>query len=120
MAEDDYCYLTTTGRRTGQRHEIEIWYSPTEDGRTLYLLAGARERSDWVRNLSANPRCTVRIGRRDAPMRRAQGRILHDGDPEDVVARDLVFAKYQGRSSGDLTDWRARSLPVALDLDLGD
>lgn len=120
MAGDDYCYLTTTGRLTGKRHEIEIWYAEADDGRTLYFLAGARDRSDWVRNLAANPGCTVRIGRRDAPMRRAQGRVLRDDDPEDAVARALVFDKYQGRSSGDLTNWRGRSLPVALDVDLGD
>ena len=24
---DDYCYLTTTGRRSGRPHRIEIWYA---------------------------------------------------------------------------------------------
>ena len=26
-AADDFCYLTTTGRRTGNPHEIEIWFA---------------------------------------------------------------------------------------------
>ena len=40
MAEDDYCYLVTTGRRSGQPHEIEIWYEhdPLAPA-TLFLLA---------------------------------------------------------------------------------
>ena len=52
--DDDYCYLTTRGRVTGNDHEIEIWYA--RDGDTLYLLAGAGDASDWVRNLQADPR----------------------------------------------------------------
>src|SRR6185312_13518616 len=37
-ADLDYCYITTTGRRSGKPHTIEIWFAL--DGRTLYLLAG--------------------------------------------------------------------------------
>src|SRR5690606_11478240 len=51
-ANKPYAYLTTTGRRTGQPHRIEIWFG-VDEGR-MYLLAGGRERSDWVRNLLAN------------------------------------------------------------------
>ena len=59
MAEDDYCYLTTRGRVSGQPHEIEIWFTADDD--TLYMLAGAGDRSDWVRNLRAEPAVTVRV-----------------------------------------------------------
>ena len=52
-AEDDFCYLTTRGRVTGEPHEIEIWFAIHGD--TLYLLAGAGDRSDWVRNLRGRP-----------------------------------------------------------------
>jgi hypothetical protein len=31
-------------------------------------------------------------------------------------ARSLVFSKYAPRSGSDLTGWRDRALPVALDL----
>jgi deazaflavin-dependent oxidoreductase (nitroreductase family) len=118
VADDDYCYLTTTGRRTGRPHEIEIWYAAPAGGRTLYLLAGGGGSSDWVRNLAADPACTVRIGSRQAPARRAHARILAATDADDPVARTLVHDKYQARYDGDLADWRQRALPVALDLDL--
>jgi hypothetical protein len=36
--DDEYCYLTTTGRRTGRPHRIEIWFGQRD--RTFYLLAG--------------------------------------------------------------------------------
>src|SRR5262245_66147729 len=60
--EAQYLCLTTTGRRTGRPREIEIWFTRRE-GR-LYLVAEHRERAQWVRNLRALPRVTVRVGRR--------------------------------------------------------
>jgi hypothetical protein len=73
---------------------------------------------DWVRNLAANPACTVRIGRDGEPLE-ATGRLLDsDDDGEEATrAAGLVFEKYQPRYGGDLTDWRGRSLVVAIDLD---
>lgn len=124
MAEDDFCYLTTQGRRSGAPHEIEIWYELDEGtvaigpGGTIFLLAGARRDSDWVRNAAANPAVTVRFGT-DPRVHRATARVL-DGTGvdagEEARARHLVFMKYQGRAGGDLSDWRERALPVAIDL----
>jgi deazaflavin-dependent oxidoreductase (nitroreductase family) len=107
----DFCYLTTRGRVTGRPHEIEIWFAL--DDRTLYLLSGGGHRSDWVRNLRVDPSVTVRIG---AVSRPARARVLTLGTDEDRRARQLVFAKYQPRSSGSLVDWRERALVVALDV----
>jgi len=107
---DDFCYLTTRGRVTGNDHEIEIWYA--RDGDTLYLLAGAGSRSDWVRNLQADPRVRVRL---DDVVHDAHGRVVTD-PTEDERARTLVFEKYQPRNHGELVTWRERALPVALDL----
>ncbi len=109
MARDDYCYLTTTGRRTGRPHRIEIWYA--RDGQTLYLLSGGGRASDWVQNLIANPDVEVEV---DGAIWPARGRVLEDGEAEH--GRDLVFAKYAAREEDDLTAWRQRALPVALDL----
>ena len=109
--DDDFCYLTTRGRRSGQPHEIEIWFAL--DGRTLYFLAGARDGSDWVRNVMAEPAVSVRVRDRTYAGR---GRVVAEGD-ESERARTLVFDKYQPRSSGSLSDWRVRSLPVAVDLE---
>jgi deazaflavin-dependent oxidoreductase (nitroreductase family) len=113
MADDDYCYLTTTGRRSGRPHRIEIWYAA--DGDTLYLLAGGGRGSDWVRNLEAEPAIEVEL---DGVVRPARGRIL-DGGEEAARARALVFAKYDARGHGDLSGWRERALPVAVDLQAG-
>jgi deazaflavin-dependent oxidoreductase (nitroreductase family) len=118
-ADDDYCYLTTRGRVSGQPHEIEIWFAVDRaSGTTLHMLAGARDASDWVRNLVADPEVTVRV--RDV-IYDARGRVVtgagtdEDAD-EERRARDSVFAKYQPRNAGELVTWRERALPVALDV----
>lgn len=107
---DDFCYVTTTGRRTGRPHRIEIWYAAADS--TLYLLAGGGRSSDWVKNLLADPAV---LGEIDGDERPARGRVL-EGTGEADRARSLVFAKYAPRYQGDLTDWRERALPIALDL----
>jgi deazaflavin-dependent oxidoreductase (nitroreductase family) len=107
--DDDFCYLTTRGRRTGDPHEIEIWFAL--DGTTLYMLSGGRDRSDWVKNLLREPRVTVRIADRTFDGR---ARVVEDAS-EDARARELVFEKYAPTYSGDLTDWRQSSLPIAVD-----
>ncbi len=115
MAEDDFCYLTTTGRISGDPHEIEIWYEldPVAPA-TAFLLAGGGHGSDWVRNLASDPVAMVRFGT-DPAVQQVRARVLDDETDESRRARDLVFAKYQARGHGDLADWRERSLPVALD-----
>ena len=108
---DDYCYLTTTGRRTGRPHRIEIWYAKA--GNTLYLLSGGGRSSDWVQNMLDDPAVMVEV---DGVEHRAAARVLAGDSDEAELARDLVFDKYAPRSGDDLTDWRQRSQPVALDL----
>jgi deazaflavin-dependent oxidoreductase (nitroreductase family) len=110
-ADLDFCYLTTRGRVTGRPHEIEIWFVRDED--TLYLLAGGGERSDWVRNLRAQPAVTVRVGDVTSA---AGARVVDDGTTEDGHARRLVFEKYQPRSGGDLRSWRDTAVAVAIDV----
>ena|SRR5579884_1790082 len=109
-AEHLYCYLTTTGRRTGRPHEIEIWFGRT--GNTLYLLSGGRDRSDWVRNLQRDPKVTVRLGEETY---HAKARVLSSGTEEDTQARRMLVGKY-ATAEDDLVDWGRRSLVVALDL----
>jgi deazaflavin-dependent oxidoreductase (nitroreductase family) len=110
VSGDDYCYLTTHGRVTGDDHEIEIWY--VREATRLFMLAGAGEPSDWVRNLQVDPSVRVRI---DDVTYAASARVVTDPD-EDRHARTVVFEKYQPRNDGELVTWRERALPVAIDL----
>ena len=110
LASESYCYLTTTGRVSGEPREIEIWFAL--EGSTLYMLSGGRDRSDWVKNLTRTPAVSVRIAERAF-----DGRARVVGDPEEEErVRRLVFDKYAASYSGDLTEWRDSSLPIAVDL----
>ena len=60
VTELPYLYLTTTGWKSGQPHEIEIWFIALE-GR-YYLIAEREERSHWVQNLRRQPAVTFRVG----------------------------------------------------------
>ena len=109
LAEEDFCYLTTTGRVTGRPHEIEIWFAIEE--RTLYMLSDGRECSDWVKNLQRNPRVTVRIGDQRFE---GQARVVEEPEEEEL-ARRLLVEKYES-VPGSLSNWRRTALPVAVDL----
>jgi deazaflavin-dependent oxidoreductase (nitroreductase family) len=110
LAALEYCYVTTTGRRTGRPHTIEIWFAV--HGETIYLLSGGGETSDWVRNLSEHPTVGLRLGHRDLICR---ARLVEDPG-EDELARRLLIEKYAPRYSDDLEEWRRTALPVAIDL----
>lgn len=86
MSEPEFLYLTTTGRRSGQPREIEIWFTE-RDGR-YYLLAEHGEQTSWVQNLRTNPHVTVRVGERAfAASARVVDTAADDGLRDDVRVR---------------------------------
>lgn len=112
-AKETYCYLTTKGRKSGNPHEIEIWFAISEN--TLYLLAGGRDKADWVKNLLNDPHVTVRIGKRAF---NGFARIVSD-EKEDGMARTLLADKYNEREQdGSLTPWAQSALAVGIALSL--
>jgi deazaflavin-dependent oxidoreductase (nitroreductase family) len=111
LANEDFCYLTTVGRRSGKPHTIEIWFA-REDA-ILYLLSGGGGKADWVRNLRKSPEVKVRIGTRTV-LARARARVTRE---EDALARRLLDEKYMGWKTGKrLSSWARNALPVAIDL----
>ena len=104
--DEPYCYLTTTGRVSGEPREIEIWFGL--EGQTLYLLSGGGDRSNWVRNLKREPRVVVRIGDQQLA---GTARVVEESE-ERERARVLLAAKYGMEDS----EWRRTGLPIAVDL----
>ncbi len=107
-AGEDYCYLTTTGRVSGEPREIEIWFGLHDD--VLYMLAGGGRRANWVRNLMRDPSVRVRIAGRTL---KGRARLVEDA-AEDSLARGLLHDKYSEGSDG-LASWRDTALPVAVE-----
>ena len=111
LLREDYCYVTTTGRKSGLPREIEIWFGI--NGNTLYLLSGGGDQSQWVKNLLANPNVTVRIAKHSF---NGVARIVSE-EKQETMARHLLAGKYQGWKEGKpLSDWGRTALVIGIDL----
>jgi deazaflavin-dependent oxidoreductase (nitroreductase family) len=68
--------LETTGRKTGEPRRVPV--GKALDGDTLWVVAEHGRRAAYVRNIEAQPRVRVRIGR---DWRTGTARVLPDDDP---------------------------------------
>jgi deazaflavin-dependent oxidoreductase (nitroreductase family) len=93
--ETPYIYVTTIGRKSGNPHEIEIWFVDYEGA--YYLVSGGGEAADWVKNIRANPTVTLRVGAQDADPVQALGRPIERAQEPELAAAvaALMEAKYQ-------------------------
>jgi len=111
LAGEDFAYLTTTGRKSGRPHRIEIWFA-IENG-VLYMLSGGGDSADWVQNIKKNGQVRIQVGTRSAS---AKARTVRSAR-EDQRARELLDEKYMGWASGrKLSSWARGSTPIAVDL----
>jgi deazaflavin-dependent oxidoreductase (nitroreductase family) len=74
--------LETTGRRSGRPRRTPVGKALVGD--TLWVVAEHGRRAAYVRNIEANPRVRVRIGR---DWRTGTARVLPDDDPRERQRR---------------------------------
>jgi deazaflavin-dependent oxidoreductase (nitroreductase family) len=79
--------LETTGRRSGQPRRTPVTNGLQRGTDTFWLVAEHGRRAAYVRNIEADPRVRVRIGRR---WRTGTGHVLPDDDP---VARQRLLPR---------------------------
>jgi len=103
--EEQYLYLTTTGRKTGEPREIEIWF--TQLGGRYYLIAEHREKANWVQNILHQPRVSFRISDQTFD---GTGRVVDEATEGELLrsARALSERKY-GWSDGLVVELAADS-----------
>jgi deazaflavin-dependent oxidoreductase (nitroreductase family) len=100
--DEPYLYLTTVGRKSGNDHEIEIWFVAL--GGAYYLISEKRERADWVRNLRKEPRVRFRVG---AASFIGRARALDGAGDAELVARvEELFDEKYGWSAGLVVELR--------------
>ena len=109
LATTEFCYLTTRGRRTGEPHRIEIWFVAHDEG--AYLLSDS-DRSDWYRNLVADPSVTLEISGEGRQTRAAP---VGPENAASAPARAAMVAKYQPGYGEDLTRWSQTAWLVRID-----
>jgi deazaflavin-dependent oxidoreductase (nitroreductase family) len=86
-----YLYLTTIGWKSGEPHEIEIWFTTFRD--RYYVISEKRERSHWVQNIRHNPIVAFRI---DEHSYTGTARVVEATDEPDLSQHisNLSSAKY--------------------------
>ena len=71
-----YAILETTGRRSGQPRRTPV--GPTVEGNVAWIVAEHGRQAGYVRNLDANPRVRIRLGR---SWRTGTAHVVPDDDP---------------------------------------
>jgi deazaflavin-dependent oxidoreductase (nitroreductase family) len=116
-----FLMLTHTGRKSGLlRQTVLEVVKPDPENQTYYVASGFGEKSDWYRNVMANPDATIQVGRRRHP---AQAERLSEEDAEEVLmdyahrhpATLHELARFMGYRIDDTEeDYRAlgRVLPI--------
>ena len=104
--DDEHAYLTTTGRRTGRPHTVELWYRRLGD--VVWFVTDEPDRCDWLANARAHPDVTVRLHDE-----------TYDGvarfDLDDTEARRALAARYQGCTEGQpMSTWASSGTALAV------
>ena len=95
--------LVTTGHKSGEPRPVKLYVWPDGDDRFVLVGSSAGQAEDpaWVLNLRAEPRCTLRFGKRDE----RPGRVTEvpEGPERErlwalVVAAFRYYATYQRKT----------------------
>ncbi len=62
MMGEQFLYLTTKGWRTGEKHQVEIWF--VDHKRSYYIVSEMKERAHWVQNIKHDPSVKFRVGKK--------------------------------------------------------
>ena len=107
LEETPFLNLTTRGRKTGLKHDVELWFAFKDE--RLYFLA--HESSHWWRNILRNPRVEVEVSE---ILFEGTGRIV----PEKLDHTYELFRRKYGRDQ--VEKWyggsRAKRKPVEVTL----
>jgi deazaflavin-dependent oxidoreductase (nitroreductase family) len=100
--------LETTGRKSGQRRCTPVTNGLERGTNTFWLVAEHGRKAAYVRNIEADPRVRVRIGRR---WRTGTGHVLPD---DDTAARQRTLPRLH---SASVRAMGTELVTVRIDLD---
>jgi len=108
MAANDILLLTSTGRRSGDRHTVPLLYLGNGERLVVFASFGGRDvHPDWYRNLLADPAAEVELpGRRLRVTAETVVGTERDRLWERAVAAYPAYAAYQRRTE--------REIPVVM------
>ena len=101
--KDEFLYLTTTGWKSGNPHEIEIWF--VKNNGAYYLISEHSERSHWVKNIRHNPTISFWVG---GEHYQGQGRAVDPAaEPELAAEISILMAAKYDWSDGLIVELKA-------------
>ncbi len=108
VANEKYLYLTTTGRRTGRPHTVELWFAVARG--TLYLSHEGTY-TDWMKNILRNPRVAFTI--RDLTGS-GLAHLVGQGDAFER-GKSALYRKYYGDAGqAVIDDWFSESTVIEI------
>jgi deazaflavin-dependent oxidoreductase (nitroreductase family) len=111
VADEKYIYLTTTGRRTGRPHTVELWFAVTQG--KLYLSHEGKY-TDWMKNILNSSRVTFTIR---CLKGEGTARIVKGGDTFET-GKSALYHKYYGEADKDvIDDWFSLSTVIEIMFD---
>jgi len=110
VAGEKYIYLTTTGRKTGKPHTVELWFAIA--GEKVYLShEGAY--TDYMKNIVKDNRVEFKIGKIQF---KGKARIAKDGEAFDL-GKHALYLKYYGKADEDtINDWFSESTIIEISM----
>jgi deazaflavin-dependent oxidoreductase (nitroreductase family) len=90
-SDEQYLYLTTTGWKSGNPHEIEIWF--VAHGDCYYMMSEGGDHAHWVQNIQRQPAVKFRLA---AQVYDATARIVDQAAESDLAqaVSGLMNSKY--------------------------
>jgi deazaflavin-dependent oxidoreductase (nitroreductase family) len=105
--------ITTTGRKTGRRHTVPLWFVARGPDGPLYLWH-CRGRTDWMANVRASGRLDVDFGDGARPARA----MPVDGE-EREWARRAFHRRHLGARVFQLLGWSRQARVFRVELESG-
>jgi deazaflavin-dependent oxidoreductase (nitroreductase family) len=110
VASEKFVHITTTGRRTGKPHTVEVWFA-VNDGKVYLSHEG--EETDWMKNIKSNEQVAFEIGGNGFT---GNARYLDDLDEEAWTGKVALYEKYYGKASKEvIQDWFSHSRLLLID-----
>ena len=97
---EKFIYLTTTGRKTGKPHTVELWFAVDND-RVFLSHEGAQ--TDWMKNFLKNSSVDVKIG--NLKLAGKAGITPDRSDSREAGKKALYEKYYSPASKAVLDDW---------------
>ena len=101
--------LTTTGRKTGKPHTVELWFAYANG---KIFLSHEGELTDWMKNISSNGKAAGKIGSLSFE---GSGKLVKRGSAASELGEKALYEKYYGKASKEtIDDWFSLSNLVEI------